>query len=757
MLAYTPSGTGTNRRKYTISLWFKRSFDASDSNERALFFAGPYGNDDGLTLKNAGNLNFWMNGTIAANLITSRTFEDSTKFYHILVAVDTTQSTASDRVKLYVDGDQITAFGTENYPTQNYDGNVSTAVQHNVGAQTGNNRQCDGYLAEVNYVDGTALTPSTFGLTDTSTGRWIPKTLTGITYGTNGFRLEFANSAGQTIGDDTSGQGNDLTVTNITTSDISTDSPTQNFTTLDTGISGSMTVTEGNLRYTTASSSNWESVYSDKSVNTGKWYFEVTCKVTTAYDAQPGVILESVLETNKNQLMGYSDGSIGYNMDNAQNTLYYGNSGNDYLVHSATDASTAGVVIGVAYDADIGAVWFAKNNTWVNNGTGAGDPSAGTNATFVEPQFAKQNVRFGFSTYNSSASYEINFGAKDFNYTPPTDFKKIQQDNFSSATNDFADFVWTKNRDSTSYNHVLYDSNRGIHKYINSNTQNAEGTDSDGLTKFLNGGFATEDAGYTNNAGNGYVSWIWHANGGTTAANTDGSGATLASTTQANDTAGFSIVTYSGSSSGSKTVAHGLSSAPQFMIIKNRTDGSRSPFVYHHNLGNNYFMRLDNNNARSTGDVFNNTTPTSSVFSIQDAGSLNTNGSGKEYIAYCWYEVPGYSKFGLYTGGGGTDGTFTYTGFRPAWLLMKRYNSSGNWYLLDTARGPFNDSDGAGKTLMPNHVNADQVQTRVDILSNGFKQRISNDGSNVNSALYAYFAFAENPFVGDGTNPVTAR
>ena len=234
MLAYTPSGTGTNRRKYTISVWFKpANADASDSNGRAIFFAGSYGNDDGIQLSNYSNatLRFWMNGTVAASLITTRTFEDTSKFYHLVVAVDTTQSTASNRVKIYIDGDQITNFSTSNYPSENYDGNWSTAVQHNVGAQTGNNRQFDGNLAEFNYVDGTALTPSTFGLTDTSTGRWIPKSLTGITYGTNGFRLQFANSAGQTIGDDTSGNTNDLTVTNLAATDIVNDSPTQNFNT----------------------------------------------------------------------------------------------------------------------------------------------------------------------------------------------------------------------------------------------------------------------------------------------------------------------------------------------------------------------------------------------------------------------------------------------------------------------------------------------------------------------------------------------
>jgi hypothetical protein len=126
-------------------------------------------------------------------------------------------------------------------------------------------------------------------------------------------------------------------------------------------------------------------------------------------------------------------------------------------------------------------------------------------------------------------------------------------------------------------------------------------------------------------------------------------------------------------------------------------------------------------------------------------------------LAYCWHSVKGYSKFGTYTGGGGTDGTFTHLGFKPAWLLVKRYGSTGNWYQFDNARGPVNTSDGAGKTLMPNHTNAEAVQTRVDFLSNGFKQRISNDGSNLNSATYIYMAFAEHPVLGNGTNPVTAR
>jgi hypothetical protein len=155
MLSFTPSGTGTNRRIYTMSVWFKTTnADTSDSNGRAIFFAGPYGNDDGIQLSThtSPTLRFWLNGASSAYLITRRKFVDTSKFYHLVVAVDTTQSTASDRVKIYIDGEQIKSFSTETYPSQNYDGNWSTAVQHNVGAQTGNNRQFDGYLAEFNYV-----------------------------------------------------------------------------------------------------------------------------------------------------------------------------------------------------------------------------------------------------------------------------------------------------------------------------------------------------------------------------------------------------------------------------------------------------------------------------------------------------------------------------------------------------------------------------------------------------------------------------
>ena len=267
-------------------------------------------------------------------------------------------------------------------------------------------------------------------------------------------------------------------------------------------------------------------------------------------------------------------------------------------------------------------------------------------------------------------------------------------------------------------------------------------------------------------SGSSICSWNWVANNGVTTANTDGSGATLASTIQANVDAGFSIVTYAGSSSGSKTVAHGLSQIPEMIWIKNRTDGSRNWFVYDkftsyatiipYDGNAAYYSILNNNSARGYGNVFNNTAPTNKVFHIQDAGSLNTNGSGKNYIAYVFHSVAGFSKIGLYKGNGSANGPYVYTGFKPSFLLVKCLSPSGrNWILWDNKRSLINPCD---NVLYPDLSQAETTSGNdMDFLSNGFKPRGTNSNYNESSRNYTYMAFAEHPFIGDGTNPVTAR
>ena len=750
-LSRTPSSNGSGTT-LTFSCWVKRGL----LGLRDILYNGNItSNSEHLHFDANNKLNYYEAGGGARkwNYVTTRTFEDTSKWYHIYVRRDTTDSTAADRIQIYVDGERITAYDTETQPALNATGYWNqTTYGHYLGT-TGSASYIRGigYLAEINMVDGSNPAISTFGLTDTSTGRWIPKSLTGITYGTNGFRLQFGSPSA--IGDDTSGNNNDWSVNDLVASDLTTDSPTQNFSTLESASSGSMTLSEGNLRYTTASASNWESVYNDKTIDSGKWYFELTCKTTTAYDVQPGVILESVLSTNKNQLMGYSDGSVGYNMDGSQNTLYYGNSGNNYVVQAATQVD-AGDIVGVAYDADTGAMWFAKNNTWVNNGSGVGNPSTGANPTWVQGSFAGKKVRFGFSTYNSGASSEVNFGQRSFTYTPPTDFKKLQQDNLPSTDKGITGLVWIKDRDNA-LNWNSYDSNNGIfRRLVLNNTESILATQG-GVTRFLKGGVAVGDTGNVNNSGATHVSYNWVANNGTTVTNNDGS---QTSTVQANTTAGFSVVTYAGTSSGTATIGHGLSSAPQWMIIKNLTDNTRNWFIYHHRFHSstpqNYYAMFTTA-APQTGDVFNNTAPTSSVFSIQDAGSLNTNGSGKNYVAYCWHEVDGFSKFGKYTGTGSNPGPFIYTGFKVRWLLHKS-NNGASWYLYDSVTQPHNP------VLFPifpdtGAATSSNIQG-IDFLSNGFKLQQGNGyGANYPGVDTYYMAFAEHPFVGDGTNPTTAR
>ena len=261
-LERTPSSNGSGTT-FTISFWFKPTklattysfFDNAPGGSAVNIFSIIYNSDNTILIHG-----FDSGGSFSLNLATNRTFEDTSKFYHFLVAVDTTQGTSTNRVKFYVDGDQVTSLSSTTYPAQDATyGTNQTSVKQAVGYYPHNStRYLDGYIAEFNLIDGTALTPSTFGQTDTSTGRWIPKTITGVTYGTNGVRLTFADSSA--FGDDTSGNGNDLTATNLASTDQTTDSPTQNSNTFGS-ISSGVTLSEGNLTVNTGTSGSYPVSY----------------------------------------------------------------------------------------------------------------------------------------------------------------------------------------------------------------------------------------------------------------------------------------------------------------------------------------------------------------------------------------------------------------------------------------------------------------------------------------------------------------
>ena len=312
------------------------------------------------------------------------------------------------------------------------------------------------------------------------------------------------------------------------------------------------------------------------------------------------------------------------------------------------------------------------------------------------------------------------------------------------------DWVWIKSR-STTYSHILHDVVRGATKQLKSNSADAESTDTNGLTAFNSDGFSLGSGSAVNNSSTTFVGWNWKA-GGSSSSNSDGS---ITSNVSANTTSGFSVVSTTGTGSAA-TIGHGLGAVPAMIIGKRRDSGSSEWRVYNKNLTNaSTILFLDSTKAEESGNstTWNNTAPTSSVFSV--GTSTDVNASSGTFIFYCFSEIKGYSKISSYTGNGATDGPFVWTGFKPAWILVKVTSTTDSWQLIDTKRDPNNFN--SMNLLQPDLDQAESDSVRFDILSNGFKMRTSNVSVNSSGASYVYMAFAENPFVTSEGVPTTAR
>ena len=309
------------------------------------------------------------------------------------------------------------------------------------------------------------------------------------------------------------------------------------------------------------------------------------------------------------------------------------------------------------------------------------------------------------------------------------------------------DFTWIKIR-TTGFNHRLQDSVRGATKSLYTNLTNAEQTNTDGVLSFDTDGFSLGDDatnGSFNRSGDTFVSWNW-LGGGTASSNTDGS---ITSTVSANTTSGFSIVKWSGNGTLPSTIGHGLGVAPKMIIVKQITANTYSWLVYHQEIGNTHYLALNTTDAKDNSvNLWGNTSPTSSVFTVNHVA---TNASGVDYIAYCFAEKKGFSKFGSYTGNGNADGTFVYTGFKPAFVMTKRTDGADWWGMWDSKRDSFNE---ATKHLRANASDAENPKS-IDILSNGFKLRNTDPATNASGGSYIYMCFASEPLIGD--NPTTAR
>lgn len=790
-LTRTPASAG-NRRTWTWSGWVKPSNTGTNKYKGLIECVGPTspGTRTSFVIADTGSVNFFTDNSSTGNLITTQLLRDFSAWYHILLAVDTTQATASNRLKLYINGVQVTAFATASYPAQNLETQINNTFSHDIG-KVYDPFYADYYLTEVNLIDGQQLTPSSFGQTNTNTGIWDPIAYSG-SYGTNGFKLNFSdnsNTTAATLGKDSSGNGNNFTPNNFSVTagsgnDSLVDTPTNYGT--DTGGGGEVrgnyatwnnlygsggTFTNGNLNFTAAD--NGLITPTTFFPTTGKWY------------------CETVLSSGSNPRVGITNNDTRADLGGTTNSWAYLYDGR--LYHNASVIGNTGVspsygdVVMMALDIDAGKLWFGINGTWMSSGV----PSTGTNPQFTFT--ANQALSFAVASGGGVQSWTGNFGQRAFAYTAPSGFKALCTQNLPTpvigassttlASKNFnttlytgngtsnsntqsitgvgfqPDLVWIKNR-STGVNHVLMDVVRGTSPILSSNAVDTEATfdaswrSSYGqLTAFGSDGFTvaagTVAGGNFNYSGQSYVSWNWKA-GGTGISNTSG---TITSTVSANPTAGISVVTWTGNGLSNATVGHGLGAVPAMIICKERT-GTDYWHVKHKSLTTLYNAFLNVTNAETAaaavGDGVLGDLNSSTTFGFATAGSpgnvVAVNENGITNVAYCFAEIAGFSKFSKYIGNGSTDGPFVYCGFRPRWVLIKQISGGGgSWELYDTARDTYNQ---ASQILEPNSSGAEQTSAGyvLDILSNGFKLRGTASGLNSSAAAYIFAAFAESPF-----------
>ena len=769
-VGYTPSSAG-DRRTWTMSTWWKYG----GNNWDYLFRVSPYhelgGWPHGMVMWRLSSdrleLIRWNGASAAWKVNTSYLMTDRSAWYHFVCAYDTTQATASNRIKFYINGELQTSLNDTSYPAQNSDWEVGTTYKHEIGVGS-----ADGYAAENYYIDGQALDASNFGETDASTGQWIPKAYEG-TYGSNGWYVNFSDNSAATaaaIGKDYSGNGNNLTPTNVSVTagpdcDSFEDTPTNNWCTLNPNkfaLDDKATFSHGNLKMSHNASSAWQHTMGTIPVKSGKWYYEV--KLIT----RPTALTE-------NWIVGFYDLAYEYN------DLYYGLSGNlgwgmdanNAEVFKDTDrttsygsAASAGDIIQLALDVDAEKFWVGINNTW----TSSGDPAGGSNPSISSIGSGKTWIP-KISTYAYNTPYgvmEANFGAQGFTYTPPTGFKAINAANalpeptIKKGTDHFdtllytgngstqsitglnfaPDLVWIKERSSTS-SHGLGDTVRGAEKVLQADQSAAEVTASTNFASFDSNGFTHGNSGRVNESGQTYVAWNWKGSDSAAAANDDG---TIDSTVSVNATAGFSVGTFSGTGSAG-TIGHGLGVAPQFILIKSRENGN-SWAVYHEAIGADIQILFNSSNATSADTDGFNEVPTSTVINVGSGAAMDTNKSGgaASHVFYAFSGVEGYSKFGKYTGNGIADGAFVYTGFKPALIIYKRTDTSADWGMHDNKRDSYNPIK---RFLYPNLSDAEWTggtNDHFDLLSNGFKARNTGTMLNASGGTYIYLAFAESPF-----------
>jgi len=784
--------TSSTTAALTISFWVKLGSIPSGYS-RFIFSSGTAGSASGNISYDMGSNEAYIRfqDTSSYTAFTTQKLRDFSAWYHIVYRFDA----ANQYVKVYVNGSEHSSTSIATSARTSYGATSPMQIGRYADSSYANN-YWDGYLAEWNMLFGTSLGPDSFGRTNDD-GVWVPISLSSLTsnqYGALGNRLIFDSSAG--LGDDTAPTGgthasaNDFTASGFDTAAISSsnedndidylDTPTNNYATLNPllGRSASLNFEHANLRQQFgAGGSHCGMAGFGMPGSSGKYYWEVTLKVQK--EGGIGIVSEDFDLEAGNTSFGTDTANGGQGWEWIVSEGRRDN--NNVETNTSHTVPNVGDTIGFLLDTDAGTCTIEINGVAQTSGNGAEYTNIPTDKT-IYPYF-----RLGGAS--GDANLDWNFGQMAFQHEP-TGYQDLATNNLPEPTIkngkehfgiltyaapaspsfpitidgsggnngdgelDFdgqPDFVWMKMRNG-SQNNILFDRVNGVTKSLRSDGNITEVATRTNFAFATNGfTFSAQDA-ETYQQNDNYVAWCWKA-GGTAVSNTNG---TITSSVSANTDAGFSIVSYTGNSTSGATIGHGLSSAPECIFTKNR-DTTADWAVYHvaqdATAPQNKYMALNTSDATATAsDRWNNTAPTSTLFTVGDA--VQTNGADV-MTAYCWHSVAGYSKFGSYTGNGSADGSYVELGFKPAFILLKSSTNAFDWQIYDSTRSANNP---ATLTLRPNLGNAEVTSGNdLDILSNGFKARDNGSINNNSGSTYVYMAFAESPFGGENAPPATAR
>lgn len=813
-LVRTNSGTATGAaKKFTISWWWKdaNQDDTSYDDSTNYYHVGNSGSNwiqigvgAGAA---AGDWEFLVYSKGSSGVLrtdySDKNFRDPHGWHHFVVAIDTNAATAAANRKLmYHNGALVTKRASSNFADDETFPMMTTGNDTR-WAYMGSGTYMAGYLTHCALIDGQQLTPTSFGEYD-SNGIWRPIDLTGLTFGAYGYWLKFEDSSN--LGLDSSGNSNNFTATNMAASNQTSDTPTRNFATLDI-MSHQVDfdyLTDG-MRKTQAVTNQGLSFSTFPAQSGKKYYVEATCasdtttmtgcvKASSVITRDPTEDFDGLASANggDGRLLHVATGDV-YNSDGNTTVTNYAPNDSVPVTHMiALDLVDDKIYWG---DAGVGA------SGW-SNGSGSFNQTF-DNASGVSLE-AGLDWFFAFRPF--SGNITVNFGATAFTVAAPDGYETLKVDNLNAPAikdptkhvqavtytgNGTAigsgglsvnqdgnstfqpDLVWIKNYDTNGNENVIYDSVRGATKVLFPSTNQAENTVAEGVTAFESDGFKVGNSGEVNTSSDGHVAWMWKA---ADAWNESAFGSNgLASSGRRNTTAGFSIATWTHRTSGNYAIKHGLSTTPEFFIIKSRGDVAASTAnweLWHKDLvDTGKRIVFDNggevtaywadasDSADGTGsyaDIGTGESPvTASLFALQDGDFANTD----SVMGYFWHGIAGYSKFGTYIGNANSASRvnpYIDLGFEPAILIIRRSGSSGDhWKIYDNKRNVGNVKDRNSLKLNMNQDHSNAGTRDIDFLANGFKIRNTDADNNASGGTYIYAAWAHQPWGGTDTTEGT--